>query len=80
MKEFSYIMFDNTSLLHKNEASFATKFFLRGRSQTTLTTFWAFLTLPPPWLTALLNEIYDVYLITLTFHEPLFPPCCQRSL
>ena len=49
----------------------------RGRSQTTLTNFWAFLTPLPPWLTALINEIYGSYLVTLTFRDP---PYCQRSL
>ena len=44
-----------------------------GRSQTTLTNFWAFLTSLPPWLTALPNKIYDIYLVTLTFHEPPSP-------
>ena len=35
---------------------------IRGRSQTTFTDFWPFLTPPPPWLTALLNEIGQIYL------------------
>ena len=30
---------------------------LRGRSQTTFTDFWPFLTSLPPWLTALLDKI-----------------------
>ena len=29
---------------------------------------------PPPWLTALLNKICDLYLVTLTFGDPPFPP------
>ena len=33
-----------------------------------------------PWLIAILNKIYDIYLVTLTFHEPPSLPCCQHSL
>ena len=32
--------------------------------------FWP----PSPWLTALLNKICQIYLVTLTFHEPPLPP------
>ena len=47
----------------------------RGRSQTTFTYFWPFLTPPPPpWLTALLNKICQIYLVTLTFYQPPLPP------
>ena len=48
------------------------------------TIFWTFLTLPPPWLTALLNKIYllnkicQFTLITLKFHDR--PHCWKRSL
>ena len=34
--------------------------------------FLAFFDPTPPWLTALLNEICQIYLVTLTFHKP--PP------
>ena len=40
-----------------------------------LTDFWPFLPpppYPPPWLTALLNRICQIYLVALTFHGP--PP------
>ena len=53
---------------------------IRGRSQTTFTDFWPFLTLLPPWLTALLNNICHIYLVTLTFEEPPSPHGCKRSL
>ena len=53
---------------------------LWGRSQTTLTDFWTFLTPLPPWFTALLNKICNFYLVILTFHEPPLPPSCQCSL
>ena len=29
---------------------------------------------PPPWLTALLNKICHIYLVTLTFDVPPLPP------
>ena len=51
-----------------------------GRSQTTFTDFRPFLTPPPPWLTALLNKICHIYLVTLTFDEPPLPHGCKRSL
>ena len=47
---------------------------VKGRSQTTFTDFWPFLTPLPPWLTALLNKICHIYLVTLTFDEPPLPP------
>ena len=36
--------------------------------------FLTFSTPPSPWLTALLNKICQIYLVTLTFHD-----CCKRS-
>ena len=35
---------------------------VRGRSQTTFTDFWPFLAPLPPWLTALLNEICQIFM------------------
>ena len=57
----------------------------RGRSQTTFTDFWPFLTPLPPWLTSLLNKICHIYLVTLTFDKPPPPPMavnvvCERPL
>ena len=45
---------------------------IRGHSETTLTEFWAFFE-PPLKLTALLDKIYDIHLVKLTFHEPPSP-------
>ena len=46
--------------------------------------FWPFLTPPPPWLTALLNKICHIYLVTLTFDDPPSPMAvnvvCERPL
>ena len=50
----------------------------RGRLQTTLTDFLAFLT-PTPLVNCV--KIYDIHLVTLTFHNPPpLPPYCQRDL
>ena len=65
------------SLLSHSKVSFLVQTFLtsvRGRSQTTFTDFWPFLTPSPPWLTALLDKICHIYLVTLTFDELSLPP------
>ena len=51
---------------------------IRDRSQTKFTDFWPFSTPLSFWLTALLNKICQIYLMMLTFDNPV-PHGCKRS-
>ena len=42
----------------------------RGQRQTKFTNFLAFFYPRLPWLTAVLDKIYDIYSVMLEFQEP----------
>ena len=70
-KKVSIIKVGSSNSLHNATMSNKISFKIGALHKLAFTDFWPFLTPLSPWLAALLSNIYQIYLVTLTFHEPL---------